>query len=239
MRKLLYLLVPFMGAFIMSSCNKNEGLGGSSSIEGYVYNIVYKSDDSSTADTIPVAGEKVYIVYSGDEDGPVADKDVDTNKNGMYRFDFLRQGNYVVYAYVSYPKAYNKEDVAILQHVRVGSGTAQAEPIYIHSGSIKGQVMVQYYDRDEKPLGVPMPPVDHEVHIKHLDGNFILDRVRVSDTGFFIFERVPPGVYEIYTTTEIPGIRNYTLPTETQVIEVVSELKIYDLPEVFNIVLNL
>jgi len=244
MRKFL-LLFPAIGALLFSSCNKDEGLGGSSSIQGYVYNIVHRADNL-TGDTIPAAEEKVYIVYSDNEDDPVAEKRVETNKNGMYRFQYLREGNYVVYAYSVYPEELNKEKVAEFQKAKVGSGTTYADPIYIHSGKgyglsmIKGKVMVQYYDRDGSPLGIPLPAFDIRVYLQRLGEDSFIDNVRTSDQGVFIFDRVLPGVqYEVYTTTEIEGFRNLTIPTPAQVINVEKEHEIYELPKVFNIIINL
>ena len=244
MRKILCLLFPVIGALLFSSCNRDEGLGGSSSIQGYVYNIVHRADNL-TGDTIPAAEAKVYIVYSDNEDDPVAEKRVETNKNGMYRFQYLREGNYVVYAYSVYPEGMNKEKVAEFQKVKVGSGTTYADPIYIHSGKgyglsmIKGKVMVQYYDRNGSELGIPLPAFDIRVYLKRLREDSYIDNVRTSDQGVFIFDRVPPGEYEVYTTTEIEGYRNLTIPTPAQEIKVEKEHEIYELPEVFNIIINL
>ena len=245
MRKFLYLLIPVIGIIIFSSCNKEEGLGGSSSIQGYIYNIVHRADNLA-GDTIPAAGERVYIVYSDDEYGPVADKDVRTNQNGMYQFQYLRKGNYVVYALSAYPEELNKENVAELQHVKAGSGITVADTIYIHSGKgyglsmIRGKVMVQYWYREGYTDGIFRPAVGERVYLKHLGEDTILDDVRVSDQGVFIFDRVIPGkVYEVYTTTEIEGIRNLTYPTPVQEVNVEKTHEIYELPEVFNIILNL
>ena len=244
MRKFLCFLFPVIGFFIFSSCNKDEGLGGSSSVQGYVYNIVHRADNLA-GDTIPAVEEKVYIIYGDNEDGPVADKRVETNQNGMYQFQYLRKGNYVVCAYSVYPEELNKEKVVELKHVKVGSGTAYADPIYIHSGKgyglsmIRGKVMVQYYNRSYLPEGVPVPAVGERVYLKHFEGDTVFDDVRVSDQGLFIFDRVPPGVYEVYTTTEIVGIRNLTLPTPSQVVNVEKAHEIYELPEIFNIIINL
>ena len=244
MRVFHYLLATCIALLLCISCNKNEGLGGASSLEGYVYNIVHRADNLK-ADTIPAAGEKVYIIYSDNENDPVADKDVNTNQNGMYRFQFLRGGNYIVYAFSTYPEELNKEKVAELKRVRVGSGTTSVDPIYIHSGKgyglsmIRGQVMVQYYNRNGQPQGIPVAAVGERVFLKRAGENISIDDTRVSDEGFFIFYQVPPGVYEVYTTTEVPGIRNMTIPTDPQEIRVEKEHEIYDLPEVFNIILNL
>jgi len=244
MRKFLCLLFSATVIFIFSSCNKDEGLGGSSSVQGYVYNIVHRADNLK-ADTIPAVGEKVYIIYSDNENDPVADKDVDTNLNGMYNFQFLRKGSYIVYALSTYPEELNKEKVAEMQHVSVGSGTTSVDPIYIHSGKgyglsmIRGQVMVQYYTNGNLFNQEPVPAVGERVFLKRLGENTDIDNTRVSDEGFFIFYQVPPGKYEVYTTTEVPGIKNYTQPTKPQIIEVVNANEIYPLPEVFNITINL
>ena len=251
MRKIFYVLFPVVWFFIFSSCNKGEGLGGSSSIDGYVYSIVHQSDNYSfTADTVSAVGERVYIIYSGNEDDPVASKDVRTNLNGMYHFEYLRKGNYTVYALSEYPEALNKEKVAEIQHVKVGSGSAKADPIYIHSGKgyglsmVKGTVMAVYYDRSLRPVKGEdgrdtVPAVEQRVYLKRLGDITHCDDVRVGDQGVFIFNKVTPGEYEVYTTTEEVGARNRTLPTESQKIEVVDPHKIYALPEDFVVTINI
>jgi len=252
MRTFHYWLVTGIILFLCTSCNKDEGLGGSSSIQGYVYNIVHRSDNFSfindsiiPADTIRAVGEKVYIVYSDNEDDPIADKDVDTNQNGMYHFQYLRKGNYIVYALSTYPKQLNKEDKAELQHVKVGSGTTNANPVYIHSGDgfglsmIRGKVMAQHYDK--VMIGGPIPAVETRVYLKRFGTEMHIDDVRVGDQGIFIFTEVPPGLYEVYTTTEEIGFKNRPFPTPTQRIkieEVKKEHKVYTLPDVFNIIIN-
>jgi len=145
----------------------------------------------------------------------------------------------VVYAYVSYRGAYKKADEAVVKHVKIGSGTTQAEPIYIYSGTIKGQVMVQYYQNAfPHPLfEEPIPAVGHRVYLRDWNGDVFLDDTRVSDKGFFVFDRVPPGRYAILTETEMIGVRNVTLYTEPQEV-VVNEHKLYTLPETFNVILN-
>ena len=247
MRKFLCVFFPVIWIFIFSSCNKSEGLGGSSSIEGYVYSIVHQSDNFSfTADTIPAVGERVYIIYSGNEDDPVASKDIRTNLNGMYHFEYLRKGNYIVYALSEYPEALNKRRVAEIQHVKVGSGTAKAASIYIHGGKgyglamIKGQVMANYYNRALMLMNdQPIPAVEQRVYLKRVGDETHCDDVRVGDQGVFIFNKVTPGEYEVYTTTEEKGIRNMVFPTPPQKIEVVEPHKIYDLPEVFVVTINI
>ena len=250
MRQALYFL--FLPILFFTSCNKDEGLGGSSAIEGYIYNIFHNDDNFSfSTETIPAVGEKVYIVYGDDSDGPIADKDVDTNKNGMYRFEYLRKGNYTVYALSSYPEERSKQKVAELKTVKVGSGTAHADTIYIHSGKayglsmIKGSVYVQYYDKLNK-VGIPVPAVETRVYLKRKGEITHFDDVRVGNEGTFIFQKVPPGIYEVYTTTEPINIKNKVLPTDPLEIEVIEaqtqttyEQTIYEQPIHFDIISNI
>jgi hypothetical protein len=203
---------------------------------------VYQNDNYSLAiDTIPAVGERVYIIYSDNEDDPVASKDVRTNPNGMYYFEYLRKGNYITYAYSSHPE---KGDVKELTHVKVGSGTAKADPIYIHSGKgyglsmIKGRLMAQYYS-NRLPVGAPRPAAGERVFLKRFGKDFNTDDIRVSDQGVFIFNRLTPGKYEVYAVEEELGIRRITKPTESQIIEIKEPHTIYELPEDIIIILNL
>ena len=251
MKKFHYIPILCGILLFCVSCNKDEGLGGSSAIQGYVYNIVYSADNFSFVNgnivptcTIPAAGEKVYIVYGDDENNPVANQDVDANKNGMYHFQYLQKGNYIVYAYSEYPKGLGKEKVPVMQRVKVASETAQANPIYIYSGDgyglsmITGKVMTQYYDKG-LPIENPIVAVEHRVYLKRFGESTLIDDVRVGNEGIFIFTKVPPGKYEVYTTTEERGIQNRPFPTIPQIIEVVEAHKVYDLPTVFNIISNI
>jgi len=246
MRIFLYLLFSIVGIFIFSSCNKDEGLGGSSSIQGYIYNVVHQSNNfSSTADTVPAVGERVYIIYSDNENDPVASKDVRTNLNGMYHFEYLRKGNYIVYALSEFPEALNKQRVAEIQHVKVGSGTAKAGPIYIHSGKgyglsmIKGRLMAQYYS-NKIPYGEPKPALGERVYLRRFGEVSVIDDVRVDDQGWFIFEKVvPSGKYEVYAIEEELGNRRMFKSTVPQIIEIEEPHKIYELPEDIIITLNL
>ena len=245
MRKFLCLLLPLAGIFLWFSCNKDEGLGGSSSIEGYVYKVVHHGDDFSfIPDTIPAAGERIYIIYGNNEQGPVASKDVRTNLNGLFCFEFLRSGEYIVYAFSEYPNELSNLKVAEVKHIKVGSGTAKADPIYIHSGKgyglsmIKGKLMVQYYYRGY-PEGEPQPAAGERVYLKRFGEDVIMDDVRVSDQGVFLFDRVVPGKYEVYAITQEIDDRRFTYPTPSQIIEVKDPHKVYEVPEVITIDLNL
>ena len=89
----------FLAAFIIigtSSCKKNEGPGGSSSISGVVH--VYRHDGAGNLLTEYDAHEEdVYIIYG---DGSTTHDDrVKTSYDGTFTFDYLEKGTYHLFAY--------------------------------------------------------------------------------------------------------------------------------------------
>ncbi|MDL2222502.1 hypothetical protein LJB98_00205 [Bacteroidales bacterium OttesenSCG-928-M11] len=240
-----YQILFVLLSLALFSCNDGEGPGGSSSLEGYVYEVRHPSGNSLfPADTFPAVKHDVYIVY-GDDD--YFGDDIETNDNGFYKFDYLRKGNYTVYAYTTYDDG-TRESVS--QKVKVSGNTNKADTIFIHTGKangtsmIRGSVAVNYYDNDRLVTisGQNLfPAIGQRVYLKHKDQDIVTDDVRTDNHGVFVFERLRPGVYEIYTETEKQGdnYKNILFPSESQFIEVVEDQKIYDLGEVFYISINI
>jgi hypothetical protein len=209
--KIQQMAVLFLPALVLMSCNKDEGLGGSSSLTGYVYDIVHHDDDSTfSADTLPAVKKDVYLIFGDDENEYFGD-DVETDKNGFYRFDYLRKGNYVVYAYSEYADG-RRESVS--RTVRIGSAPNEAAAIYIHSGeacgtaAIKGYVYARYYHngsyRDEGP-GTGM-----RAYIRKAGTEDFIDDARVAD-GVFVFQKLFPGEYEVAVESEDPDTERVDL----------------------------
>jgi hypothetical protein len=207
-----YLLYLFLSLFLLSSCNKDEGLGGSSSLEGYVYEIKHGDDNYSfQADTFPALDQDVFIEF-GDDLNP-GDR-IKSGREGYYRFDYLRKGTYTVYALSDFADGHKE---AVAKTVKVSGDLNKADTIFIHTGKangtamIKGSVWVRYYNKgslvyiDGKDL---FPAVEFRVFIKNLGEETSFNDVRVGDQGVFIFQKITPGKsYEIYVDTEIPGER--------------------------------
>jgi len=82
--------------FTLAACNKTEGEGGTSTIEG----VVIKQNFSNAGQFInefPSPDEKVYIIY-GEKDN-IYNDEVRSHFDGRYRFDFLKKGKYQLFAY--------------------------------------------------------------------------------------------------------------------------------------------
>lgn len=228
-------LMLFISAFAFTSCNNDEGLGGSSSLEGYVFNVIH-SDDNFTfrVDTFPAAKEDVFLVF-GNED--YFGDDVETDQKGMYRFDYLRKGNYTVYAL---SELVSGESEAVSKDVKVGSGTTIAPKIYIHSGKaygtamVKGSVKALYYNKGSKVD--EGPAVEKRVFISNHGEETYFDDVRVGNNGIFIFQKILPGIYDIWVTTENPTTEKLTVKMQT--IEVTKAGEIYELSEEFTVIIT-
>ncbi len=109
-------------ALLLSSCQKSEGEGGNSSITGKVMLEQWNSTFTVQSYTTEAQDYDVFIVY-GDEVG-YSDK-TETDYQGEYKFDFLREGDYTLYVYskVTSAEAVNgeaPEDEAIIQQITLG-----------------------------------------------------------------------------------------------------------------------
>ncbi|MDR1154518.1 MAG: hypothetical protein LBL04_07385 [Bacteroidales bacterium] len=225
-----YCFPLFLGLFLFYACNKDEGLGGSSSLEGYVYQIEHSDDNFSfRTETFPASKKDVYLIF-GDNATDYFGDDVEVDNNGLYRFDYLRKGRYIVYSYSEYPDG-RKE--AVSREVSVGGGANKADTIFIHTGKaygtsmIKGSVYALFYDGSRKVD--EGPAIDADVYINHYGEEMFFERIRVGDQGVFIFQKILPGRYEVWVTSEDPETRKLT-PIK-QVINVTESGKIYVLPE--------
>jgi len=117
------ILIALIFLFTFSSCEKEAGEGGTSSIVGSVYKIsTYFNVLTQQTDTIfyQLDSEKdVYIIYSDNEDEFYDDK-VETNWNGQYRFDFLRKGDYTIFTYADSTDILNTSyDYPVFRHVKI------------------------------------------------------------------------------------------------------------------------
>ena len=97
LRKALLLPVSILFLSVtLYSCNNAEGEGGLATITGKVTVEVYDQSSGELLGIGPAVDERVYIVY-GDNVG--YDDDIRTKYDGTYKFEFLYEGAYELYAY--------------------------------------------------------------------------------------------------------------------------------------------
>ena len=99
MKKILFFITTILA---ITSCEKHAGEGGTSKISGNItYFTTTFNTQTSNMDTIyyPKASKDVYIIYS-DNENDIFDDKTETDWNGNFHFQYLRQGDYTLYTYV-------------------------------------------------------------------------------------------------------------------------------------------
>ena len=230
-----FLLAFFALALVMTACNKGPGEGGRGTVRGYVKLVHHPDDDYTlTPDTMVAAKTDVFIIY-GDE--AYFGDDAETGFDGLYQFEYLLPGNYTVFAYSTLPSG---EKVAVSETIDLARGAvAQVPTLYIHDGKaygtsiVKGRVHAAYYHNGSyRGEGWAF---EHRVYIRRLGEDIPFDDTRVGPDGYFAFQKLQPGEYEIFTVTqdfnEVPDFVFQTIK--------VDELgRIYELEEPFEVIIN-
>ena len=204
-------------------------------MQGFVKLVHHPDDDYTlTPDTMAAAKTDVFIIY-GDED--FFGDDVETNAEGMYQFEYLRPGEYTVFAYSTLPSG---EKVAVSETVELQRGAVAKVPtLYIHDGEaygtsvVRGRVHASYYHNGSyRGEGWAC---EHRVYIRRVGEDIPFDDTRVGPDGYFAFQKLQPGTYEVYTVTqdfnEVPDF-------VFQSIAVEEAGQIYEITEQYEIIIN-
>lgn len=88
------LILVLFTIFLLPSCEKEEGEGGTGTIEGRVYALNYNSDFSIKLGEYYAPDVDVFIIYGNDS---IHSDKTETSYNGWYRFQYLNKGTYTVY----------------------------------------------------------------------------------------------------------------------------------------------
>ena len=223
-------------ALILSSCNKGPGEGGTGTVQGYVKLVHHPDDDYTlTPDTMAAAKTDVFIIYGNEV---YFGNDVETGADGMYQFEYLRPGDYTVFAYSTLPSG---EKVAVYESVNLQRGAVVNVPtLYIHDGKaygtsiVKGRVHATYYHNGS--YRGEAWACEHRVYIRRVGEDIPFDDTRVGPDGYFAFQKLQPGEYEVFTasddiTTEIPDF-------VFQTVNVEEAGQIYEIEEQFEVIIN-
>ena len=236
MKKTFHLFLTLMVmALLLPSCNKGPGEGGTGTVQGFVKLVHHPDDDYTlTPDTMAAAKTDVFIIYGNEA---FFGDDVETNAEGMYQFEYLRPGEYTVFAYSTLPSG---EKVAVSETVELQRGAVAKVPmLYIHDGKaygtsvVKGRVHATYYHNGSyRGEGWAY---EHRVYIRRVGEDIPFDDTRVGPDGYFAFQKLQPGEYEVYTVTqdfnEVPDF-------VFQSIAVEEAGQIYEIPEQYEIIIN-
>ncbi len=232
--KKLFFILTIISSLVLSSCSKGEGEGGTGVIEGKVMTVLHDNDNYNlSTDTIVAAKTDVFILYGDDA---IYGDDMETGSDGRYRFKYLKPGSYTLFAYSILPSG---QKVAVAETVKLTKGeTITAPTIYTHEGKaygtsmVRGQIWANYiHNGDDRGSGWAY---EHRVYIRRVGEPYHFDDVRVGIDGYYYFQQLTPGTYEVFTYTEnsseVPSLVSKTIT--------VSEAgKIYDL-DMFTVTIN-
>lgn len=228
MKKLLLACMVMLTLCGLSSCTPGEGTGGTATIEGTVFTVLHPDDNYNLdTDTILAAKTDVFLVYG--TDGFYGD-DVETDNTGHYQFKYLRPGTYTIYAYSTLASG---ERIAVSQTVNVERGQTTIVPdIYVHEGKaygtsiVKGWVNAVYIDKNGAVISTG-PAYEQRMYIQRVGEPFPFDDVRAGMDGVFMFQKIEPGDYVVFTTSiydedEIPFIisKNVTVENPETIVEI-------------------
>ena len=115
------------------------------------------------------------------------------------------------------------EKVAVREKVNLTRGAVANVPtLYIHDGKaygtsiVKGRVHAAYYHNGSyRGEGWAC---EHRVYIRRVGEDIPFDDTRVGPDGYFAFQKLQPGEYEVYTVTqdfnEVPDFVFQTITVE-------------------------
>lgn len=148
-------------------------------------------------DTIVGCDEDVFIIYGNHEYG--FDDKVKTSYDGTYRFDYLNDGNYKIFAYNDNADGKN----AVVYDVKVDGGEVYGGDFYINDGKNANLCGVVGYMETFSSKGIEyLPGVDQRVYIRD-EKSLSTDDCRVNDNGFYVFSKLKPNtVYYVWSVTE-------------------------------------
>ncbi len=204
------VLFVFAGV-VMSSCEKNEGMGGTGSISGTIVEQFYNKDFSEAFHSSPAVDEDVFILF-GDDSTP-GDR-VITGVTGEFRFDYLYPGSYVIY-YQTDDSVNVSGDEWLTYEVELENGQeldlGELEKMnaldYDDGTSVIGGVVEKTkYDNDSKWPNLVWKYTDfahdHEVFLLYGDDEYYSERIRTSYDGYFEFSNLIPGDYLVFLYSE-------------------------------------
>lgn len=188
---------------VFSSCEVNEGVGGTATIKGTLSIHQYNDDFSTLVNSLAAADENVYIQYGNSE--TVSD-DVETSYDGSFEFEYLYEGDYTLFYYSkdSLNPLSPKKEVLVEVHLDKGANKDLGELTLLEvldfdegNATIKGSVYEVYPWTKDTLMATDLP-----VYIRYGTHQQYDDRIRTQEDGSFYFTNLIPGDYTIYVFSE-------------------------------------
>jgi hypothetical protein len=199
-------LMFFMAILILSSCNKQEGPGGTATLKGKIKVKEYNQDFTVLKAEYYAQAENVYLIYGDDN---IYSEDFKTGPDGSFEFSYLRKGKYGIFAYEADSTGVSPTgmkplykmieisknnsvvdigDITIIKASKDASGTS----------SISGRIYCRNYNVDFSVLIAQYYAPDEDVFLVYGDNLYYSDDLKSDIDGWYKFEHVPIGHYTVY-----------------------------------------
>jgi hypothetical protein len=201
------ILIVAASAYLLSSCNQDEGLGGSCTIYGTLRERVYNEDYTILLEERIPKDEDLFLLFGNKT--TIGDK-TKSGINGDFKFNYLWPGNYTLY-YYSEDSLNSKAKVAQSVQIELsGKKSFNLDTLYFNStkswnkgnATIKGKVMVLNYKKESKWPNLILkniyPAQEHEIYLTYGNASFYNERIRTQDDGTFYFNNLIRGNYRIF-----------------------------------------
>lgn len=203
---ILFVLLLSLSFF---SCEKDEGTGGRASISGTVFNTDFSSNFESVVDAYNMPDVDVYIVYGDDE--TYSDK-TNTNYNGSFKFEYLREGDYTIYVY-SEDSSKNSPSEIIPIKVEVSLDKEENKDVGVVNifnaldnddgfASISGKIYKINYNATYTAIYEEYYSADEDVFIVYGDNPTYFDKTKTRADGSYSFNKLIKGDYRVFVFSE-------------------------------------
>ena len=202
MKKILKISLLLCSFFIINSCTKYAGPGGSSSIKGVLMTEEYNQADSLLQE-YPKANEDIFIIY-GEGSNVFSDK-ISSSYDGSFRFDYLEKGKYSIFVYEDCATCPDGKQVKLLAtEITKSKSTIDLGSIGVkkikNSGTskISGNIHVMNYDNTGVFVNEGIGP-DEDVYLVYGSAPAsYASKIKSNYDGTFTFNNVAKGHYTIY-----------------------------------------
>lgn len=237
MKKPIYLII-LLTILVFSSCEKQEGLGGSAKIYGTLTLEQYNDDYSLLISSQAAQDKDIFIKYG---DSKSVSDDVETGYDGYFEFDYLYDGNYTIFYYSKDSGEYNGMKKEFILEVNLSKGESKDlgelkmfETLDFDDGkaTISGSVYEVYFSTTMIPLDT-LIATDLAVYLRASNHEQYDERIRTQGDGSFYFTNLIPGEYTIYVFSEdIKGTKQQ-VAIETTITVDANEEKTFDVGDMF------
>jgi hypothetical protein len=124
MKNICTIFIVFLMVLGVSSCEKEAGEGGTSTLYGKVLIRKYNPMFTVLMEEYYAQDQEVYIIYGNDR---TFSQRIRTNYDGTYEFKYLRQGEYKIFAYSKDSTLSTNALIPVIKEIKIEQNRQEIE----------------------------------------------------------------------------------------------------------------